>query len=1208
MTENTKLLTSIDTLKLFYCKRADHSRRIIIPKSTLQHCTLKSRKIEMDFKQFDDSNSDFKSSFDHRTKSTFDVAEAKASRAHPSASDFEQRFEVDQNSNFSTRAKERQVNINSEQESKDVEPTRASWLTNSQNRGFSSRSINFDDEDVQSVYTESNESSDGSSTRILNDNDLALTNKTSSKTDVAMRLEVGSIIEARYKGKSKFYSGKIIRTKFDGSFDILYDDGERELNVPKDFIRMKQIGSQHEMPDKSTKKITPLKTLKSSEDLNNAAKTINRTKSNSSRGTPSKETRSEVDTDNQKTGTGLCSKLKVGDSVEAYYGGKSKLYPGKITRCRFDGSYDILYDDGERELGVARDLIKPKTNDIQIQGTEKEGVGDNKSLTEETKEFKEGDAVEAHYRGKSKLYPGKITRCRFDGSYDILYDDGERELGVARDLIKPKTKSTQFDMQVQGIEKEGVGDNESRTEETMDLKEGDAVEARYRGKSKLYPGKITRCRFDGSYDILYDDGERELGVARDLIKPKKRSDSLEKMSNGNVQRSNGESDNSAGTGGNRLKVGDAVEARYRGKNKLYPGKITRCRFDGSYDILYDDGERELGVSRDLIKPKKRSDSLEKMSNGNVQRSNDESDNSASTGGNRLKVGDAVEARYRGKSKLYPGKITRCRFDGSYDILYDDGERELGVSRDLIKLKKKDDKVLVDEEAQKPKEEDPETNQNRLKVGDAVEARYRGKSKLYPGKITRCRFDGSYDILYDDGERELGVALDLIKTKQAPTNAEKNSRDINKSPDDDINSLKIGDPVQAHYQGKSKLYPGKITRCRSDGSFDILYDDGERELGVVKHLIKPKKESITRQNTSDENENTDNKSPSEGTSLKVGDVVEARYRGKSKLYPGKIIRCRFDGSYDILYDDGERELGVAKELIKPKKTEEVNPENIESAEGANYLKVAQGTNYLKVGGLVEAHYRGKSKLYPGKIIRCQFDGSYDILYDDGETERGVAKELIKPKKSSANPENKVDNEENTGNGHVNETNTLKVGDSIEAYYRGKSKLYPGKIIRSRFDGSYDILYDDGDRELGVVKELIKSKTPSMPENEKGNEVSDTNKPINETIAGLNDFNVGDTVEAQYRGKNKFYAGKIVQKHSNGYDILYDDGDTENGISADLIRAVDEKNTNACEGNSVENGVKGKKKIMQSIHHHLGIIEDAQRKIRAHLEELEQNNFQ
>ena len=55
------------------------------------------------------------------------------------------------------------------------------------------------------------------------------------------------------------------------------------------------------------------------------------------------------------------------------------------------------------------------------------------------------------------------------------------------------------------------------------------------------------------------------------------------------------------------------------------------------------------------------------------------------GGGQLEVGAKVEARYRGKARDYPGCIARARLNGTYDIDYDDGEKEMGVEKNLIKL-------------------------------------------------------------------------------------------------------------------------------------------------------------------------------------------------------------------------------------------------------------------------------------------------------------------------------------------------------------------------------------------------------------------------------------------------------------------------------------------------------------------------------------------
>ena len=50
------------------------------------------------------------------------------------------------------------------------------------------------------------------------------------------------------------------------------------------------------------------------------------------------------------------------------------------------------------------------------------------------------------------------------------------------------------------------------------LCEGDAVEVRYRGREKYYPGKIRRDCGEGKYDIAYDDGEEETAVEARLIR------------------------------------------------------------------------------------------------------------------------------------------------------------------------------------------------------------------------------------------------------------------------------------------------------------------------------------------------------------------------------------------------------------------------------------------------------------------------------------------------------------------------------------------------------------------------------------------------------------------------------------------------------------------------------------------------------------------
>ena len=50
--------------------------------------------------------------------------------------------------------------------------------------------------------------------------------------------------------------------------------------------------------------------------------------------------------------------MAVGEKVEADYAGKGKYYPGKITLVGRDGTYDVTYDDGDKEEMVDMKRIR----------------------------------------------------------------------------------------------------------------------------------------------------------------------------------------------------------------------------------------------------------------------------------------------------------------------------------------------------------------------------------------------------------------------------------------------------------------------------------------------------------------------------------------------------------------------------------------------------------------------------------------------------------------------------------------------------------------------------------------------------------------------------------------------------------------------------------------------------------------------------------
>ena len=53
--------------------------------------------------------------------------------------------------------------------------------------------------------------------------------------------------------------------------------------------------------------------------------------------------------------------LKAGAKVEAKFGGKGKWYPGTIEAVNADGTFAILFDDGEKEPSA-------KPEDVRLVG------------------------------------------------------------------------------------------------------------------------------------------------------------------------------------------------------------------------------------------------------------------------------------------------------------------------------------------------------------------------------------------------------------------------------------------------------------------------------------------------------------------------------------------------------------------------------------------------------------------------------------------------------------------------------------------------------------------------------------------------------------------------------------------------------------------------------------------------------------------------
>lgn len=231
-------------------------------------------------------------------------------------------------------------------------------------------------------------------------------------------------------------------------------------------------------------------------------------------------------------------------------------------------------------------------------------------------------------------------------------------------------------------------------------------------------------------------------------------------------------------------------------------------------------------------------------------------------GKKLRVGSRVEARFKGKSsKYYPGVITSItpNAEGSsffFGLRYDDGdleEKALGSNMRRLGGGEEDEEEMVVEGKQKPEQttqqevlqsagaaasaagsaaaaspsHSPSPSPSPsgeegitlpmclsdgtlvgqdcegklLTVGDAVTARFQGKSKKwYPGRITAAKLpaDASvgagstmlaavlFSILYDDGDKEENAKCQFVKREGAGRAEEEGLRAPNQNSTPDSN--------------------------------------------------------------------------------------------------------------------------------------------------------------------------------------------------------------------------------------------------------------------------------------------------------------------------------------------------------------------------------------------------------------------------------------
>lgn len=90
----------------------------------------------------------------------------------------------------------------------------------------------------------------------------------------------------------------------------------------------------------------------------------------------------------------------------------------------YNGRIVAVYDNDTYDVDAPKIGLQTKVKGTRLRRFDSEELG-------------EGVVIEAQFQGVEGIwYPGKITRVNDDGTFDVVYDDGDKEYGVEAEHIR----------------------------------------------------------------------------------------------------------------------------------------------------------------------------------------------------------------------------------------------------------------------------------------------------------------------------------------------------------------------------------------------------------------------------------------------------------------------------------------------------------------------------------------------------------------------------------------------------------------------------------------------------------------------------------------------------------------------------------------------------------------------------------------------------
>eukprot|EP00750_Incisomonas_marina_P026423 INCI5906.5.p1 GENE.INCI5906.5~~INCI5906.5.p1 ORF type:complete len:1629 (-),score=353.10 INCI5906.5:838-5682(-) len=420
---------------------------------------------------------------------------------------------------------------------------------------------------------------------------------------------------------------------------------------------------------------------------------------------------------------------------------------------------------------------------------------------------------------------------------------------------------------------------------------------------------------------------------------------------------------------------------------------------------------------------------------------------------------------------------------------------------------------------------------QFEVGQRVECRFDGGSEYFDARVTLVEQNGTYSVEYDDGDVEQGVDSSMLRfaealsddgdnigdsdteagmsevpfeerghLQQAGRNTPAFGEEIAEAMAITSNDCDVQDSVQ-HDAGEAYAEHDENSQ-RSAGKRQPLQDGVQTNVASAKVTMQSMPEGLREQpmgnassaNCVDETVSHTELSNTAGLAAVQPKPIQGARDGMAVLNTAKEELRSSVNETSVSSAGPDKDDDQESDRESEKKPSDVDDE-LEAAIFANVLQPREaGPEQLfafAIGQDVECRFDSGADFFEATIAAQNADGTYDVEYEDGDKEKGVEEAMIRAAEWTDGEESRVDSEEAGSQepdespgavqgsaqkvsnaedrGHVF---AFKIGEEIECRFGGGTDFFEATIVAQNADGTYNVEYEDGDKEVGVNEAMIR----------------------------------------------------------------------------------------------------------------------------------------